>query len=521
MKGFGPKRGGVWKVSMDLESYGDGFLASAFDVCPVGMLATDSAGNIILVNREIERLFGYSRDELVGRSVELLVPERYREAHPSFRSDYLANPRTLPVGMAGELFGLRKDGREVPVEIGLNPVHTEHGVVLLASVVDISARRTVEDQLRQSQKMEAIGTLAGGIAHDFNNILLAITGHAELAQRAKVLDAQHADDLEQVLHAADRGRQLVQRILTFSRVRSINRTQISTERVLRETLQLLRASLPATVEIREVFDPDTPDLFADETQVQQVLMNLVTNAAHAMPNGGELEVAVTPLSVDNAFARAHSNISPGSYVHISVSDNGVGMPDDVVARAFEPFFTTKPNGKGTGLGLSVTLGIVQSHGGAIDIRTKPGEGTRVDVYLPSAKAGALQDSTPDRRKHILLVDDDPRLAMMMKRQLEGIGYRVSMHVSSTDALRAFQREPEAFDLLATDNTMPRLTGLMLTREILAIRPDLPVLLISGVVQAAEPEALQGIGVTRALPKPHTMREFEAAVQSLIGPPEAG
>jgi PAS domain S-box-containing protein len=501
---------------------GADLFALAVDLCPAGMLATDAQGTILLVNREIERLFGYRREELLGQSIDILVPPRFRGVHPGFRARYMSDSKTRPMGAGRDLYGVRKDGSEAPVEIGLNPVDTEHGRVILASVVDISARRLVEDQLRQSQKMEAIGTLAGGIAHDFNNILLAINGHAELAKTAAELDEQHEADLDQVLNYAERGRQLVQRILTFSRARKITRTRVLTQRIVRETLQLLRASLPTTIEISETIAPETPELLADETQVQQVLMNLVTNAAYAMPEGGVLDVIVGPFTVDAKFAQNHGDLPLGPYVQLSVIDAGVGMSSEVLARVFEPFFTTKPSGSGTGLGLSVTLGIVQSHGGAIDIRSRLGLGTRADVYLPSVglQIAAAVSEPADERKHVLLVDDDPGLVKMMQRQLERAGYRVTIYTSSVAALDAFQRQPSAFDLLTTDNTMPRMTGLALTREVKAIRPDIPVLFVSGLIDTVDPEALYSHGVTKFLAKPHTAADLMAAVESLIGKPTA-
>src|SRR5690349_4483851 len=231
-------------------------------------------------------MFGYSRDELLGKSVDMLVPLRLGGEHPTYRAQFFRRPESRPMGMGRDLYGVRKDGREVPVEIGLNPVPTPNGVVVLASVVDITARRKLDEQLRQSQKMEAIGTLAGGIAHDFNNILLGIIGHTELALGTGANPSQLRADLEQVLKAAERGRQLVQRILLFSRQRGTAQAPIRLERTVRDALQLLRPSLPTTIEIKEWLDPNTPEVLSDETQVHQILMNLATNAAHAMPEGG-------------------------------------------------------------------------------------------------------------------------------------------------------------------------------------------------------------------------------------------
>jgi PAS domain S-box-containing protein len=497
----------------------------AFDLSPAGMLALDVSGSILLVNREVERLFGYTREELVGAPVERLIPERFRAAHPGHRAMFFGAPETRPMGAGRDLFGLRKDGAEVPIEIGLNPVHSGTGMFVLASIVEISARRRIEEQFRQSQKLEAIGTLAGGVAHDFNNILFSIMGYAELAQCHVPGDPRLQADLGQVLKAAERGRQLVQRILTFSRRREVARAAIRLEAPIREALQLLRASLPATIEMRSTLDPDTPAVVSDETEIHQVVMNLATNSAHAMPEGGVLELRLGPFEPGEEFAKRHPEVRPGRYVRLTVKDSGGGMSEEVLRRAFEPFFTTKPPGTGTGLGLSVIHGIVRNHGGVIELHSQPGEGTRVDLYLPAADEPVRRDegegapsasAAPRRAAHLLVVEDEQDLATMLKRQIEELGYRVTLHTSSVDALEDFRARPGDFQLLVTDNTMPRMTGLALTEHILRARPDLPVLLISGLAETADPRALAARGIRRLLHKPHTWDDLSKAIRELLG-----
>jgi len=497
-------------------------LRLAVELSPSGMVAVDSAGVIVLVNREVERMFGYSREELLGRSVDMLVPMRLGAEHPTYRTHFFRHPESRPMGMGRDLHGVRKDGREVPVEIGLNPVPTPNGTVVLASVVDITARRKLDEQLRQSQKMEAIGTLAGGIAHDFNNILLGIIGHTELALATGGNPSQLRADLEQVLKAADRGRQLVQRILLFSRHRGTAQAPVRLERTVRDALQLLRPSLPTTIEIREWMDPNTPEVLSDETQVHQILMNLATNAAHAMPEGGTLEVRLEPFTVTAAFAAAHPEAKAGLHARLSVADTGTGMPSEIAGRVFEPFFTTKAPGVGSGLGLSVVHGLVQEHRGVIEIQSEVGAGTRIDIYLPAAIT--IADASPKSgddagtgRKHILLVEDEEALALMLKRQVTALGYQVTVHTSSVTALEDFTNRPDAFQLLITDNTMPRMTGLTLAQHILDARPDLPVLLVSGLAETASPQTLYDRGIRRLLAKPHTGRELADAIRELIGP----
>jgi two-component system cell cycle sensor histidine kinase/response regulator CckA len=263
-------------------------------------------------------------------------------------------------------------------------------------------------------------------------------------------------------------------------------------------------------------------VFADETQLHQVLLNLATNAAHAMKDGGTLEVRVGPASVGEALALRHPEIRPGPHAQLTVTDTGAGIPPEVRERIFEPFFTTKPAGEGTGLGLSVILGIVRSFDGAVSIESEPGRGTRVDVWLPAhvapGKGAAVPESAaaPDRRRHVLFVDDETAIAQLERRQLEALGYRATVHTSSVEALEDFRGRPQAFDLMITDNTMPRMTGLQLAAEITRLRPHLPILMVSGYNDNADPEVLRSHGIRATLRKPHTARELEAALAALLG-----
>jgi PAS domain S-box-containing protein len=495
----------------------------AVEAAPSGMVMVDQRGAIVLVNRETERLLGYSRDELIGQSVETLVPERFSGTHPAQRAGFHAQPSARPMGHPDELFARHKDGTEIPVEIGLNPIRTGEGLLVLCSIVDIRARRTLEQQFRQAQKMEAIGTLAGGIAHDFNNILRAILGFTELASSAAGDNPRVQADLGQVLKATERGRTLVERILAFSRQRDASHGTLRLDRAIGEALDFLRASLPSSIQIRRSFDPHTPPVVGDETELHQVVLNLATNAAQAMEGDGILEVSLGPIVVDEEGPRAHATLRPGIYARLRVQDTGHGMPPEVVARAFDPFFTTKPPGSGTGLGLSMVHGIVTRHGGVIDVDSRPGEGTRIDVYVPAAPSADAQTeegvaTTPAAAHvpHILLVEDEEMLAELGRRQLEGLGYRVTAHTSSLGALDAFRANPQAFDAVVTDNTMPRLTGFALAKEMIRIRPEVPILMVSGLAEGLDPEHVYAAGVRMVLRKPHTRAQLADAVRTLIG-----
>ena len=495
----------------------------AFDLAPSGMLAVDEAGVILAANREVERLFGWSQEELVGRPVETLVPGRWRGAHPGHRHAFQADPHARPMGAGRELFALRKDGVEFPVEIGLRPVTHGDRHVVLASIVDVSARREQEENLRRAQKLEAIGVLAGGIAHDFNNILLGIVGHAELVLREAPLADQSREDLGRVLKAAERGRELVQRILQFSRDAEVERMPLHLERVLGEAIQLLRASLPSTIEIRSEIGRGTPAVLSDETQIHQIVMNLGTNAAHAMPDGGILTIGLAPFQVTAAFVSAHPGAVPGPHARIIVRDTGAGMSPAVLERVLEPFFTTKPVGQGTGLGLSIIHGIVQAHRGVLEIDTIPGRGTTVTITLPSSETPAaiatpaVAPAPDERRLHVLFVDDEEVLGLMQRRQLEHLGFTVTVHTSSLEALEDFRSRPDAFALLITDDTMPRMSGRALAREVLAIRPDLPVLMVSGG-NSGDSQGLAALGLRGVLRKPHSAEELGRAIRQALEPP---
>jgi PAS domain S-box-containing protein len=505
-------------------------LRVAIEATPAGILAVDADGTILLVNREVERLFGYDRAELIGRSVDLLVPAATQGIHPQLRGRYLTDPHARPMGTGRDLYGLRKDGTQILVEIGLNPVSTERGRLVVASIVDTTARRRLENQLRQSQKMEAMGTLAGGIAHDFNNVLHGIIGYTELAQRAAGADSGLQEDFEQVLAAAERGRQLIERIMAFSRRHDVERKPNRLDRPVTEALQLLRASLPATVEIRTHLDPQTPAVRADDTEIQQVVMNLATNAAHAMTGrGGVLGVDLEPLQVTAELAAARTGLRPGLHARLCVSDTGRGIAAEDLARVFEPFFTTKAVGEGTGLGLSMVHGIVVALAGAIGIDSRLGEGTRVEVLFPAASlphgaAPSDDEREPERgadrgAKRVLLVDDERRLAQLIKRQLEEMGYAVTMHTSSLEALAEFRAHAGAFDLMITDNTMPHLTGVALAGAVKELRPDLPILMISGIADTVDAATLVEMGVAKVLSKPHSFAQLEAALRSILETPD--
>jgi PAS domain S-box-containing protein len=500
----------------------------AVESSPNGMLMIDHAGNIVLVNREIERMFGYVRKQLLGSKVEMLLPERFRAAHPASRDAFFAEPEKRLMGEGRELHGLRSDGSEFPVEIGLNPIETDDGLFVLGSVVDISARKRAEDErrelearLRQSQKLEAIGTLAGGIAHDFNNILGTIQGYAELLERSGRLATPDLADLMEVIKASERGRTLVQQILTFSRRQEPTRKPLKLDRVVGDVGKLLRATLPSTVEVRIRAEERTPTILGDENAVHQVLMNLASNAAHAMPGGGLMEIVTDGVYLSDSFVRSHPGLHEGHYSRITVRDEGVGMEESVLQRAFEPFFSTKEPGKGTGLGLPIVHAIVRDHGGMVSLESRPQVGTVVRCYFPAALA-EVELATPSTAElprgngeRILVVDDEPALARLGQRRLVDLGYRVTLVSDSEAALERLRQSQDGFDLLVTDYYMPKHSGLDLARQVAAFGAGTGILMVTGVLSGLPDAELKAAGVDRVLAKPVTTAQLAQAVRDVL------
>lgn len=500
----------------------------AVESSPNGMVMVDADGRIVLVNREVERLFGYGREELLGTSIDRLVPERFRDAHPGYRADFFHNPGTRAMGEGRDLYGLTKDGNEVPVEIGLNPIETDEGTFVLSSIVDISARvaaeqekQKLEEQLLQSQKMEALGTLAGGVAHDFNNILGGILGYAELLEES-VEGRGHRSDLRELIGFAQRGKEVVEQILSFSRNREPERKAFALDEIVRDVTRLLRPSVGPDVEIHVELDSDLPRVYADPAGIHQVLVNLGMNAAHAMPDGGILEFRAEKRYVIDNVARRHPYLSEGMHAFITVRDTGEGMDADVQARALEPFFTTKAAGSGSGLGLSIVHSIIRENGGALEMESKVGTGTTIGCFLPVQEVEEISEVAvaavvePDLSgKRILLVDDEPSLARVGERRLAYLGYLPTVTSNSSEALELIRKDPGAFDAVITDYLMPGMDGLELAREIRNLRPDLPVLMFTGYVHGLEDTSVRDAGIAALLQKPASLAELQQALHEVF------
>ncbi len=430
---------------------------------------------------------------------------------------------------------VRPDGSRFWAEMFCAPLKDEQGRVthVIEAVRDISHEARLESELRQAQKMEAIGTLAGGIAHDFNNILGIILGYSELTLLDALPGTPQHENLEEIRKASNRGKELVKQILAFSRKNKQEKIPLQIGLILREALKLLRPALPSTIEIRFDADiePDGDLILADPTQMHQVIMNICTNAAHAMrEDGGLLEVSLSWMVLaEHDFVR-FPDLLPGPYVRLSFRDSGHGIAASDIDRIFDPYFTTKGPGEGTGLGLSVVHGIVREHGGAVTVYSEPGMGALFHVYLPAiekieATVPCHFDEIPTGTESILLVDDENAIVDSYGRMLQKLGYKVFGKTDAISALDAFQESPAAFDLVITDHTMPHMTGIELSRKMMKIRPDIPVILCSGNSETVNAKAAREAGIREFLIKPFMLRDTAAVVRRILderaGAPVAG
>jgi PAS domain S-box-containing protein len=476
-------------------------------------------GKFQFVNPHIPEYSGYSESELIGK-------DSFSFVHPDDRGRLRGNTIAMLKGKRNNPYEYRIIDRNGKIRWLMETVRsiTYGGKrAVLGNTMDITERYQMENLLRQSQKMQAIGTLAGGIAHDFNNILMAIMGYTEMALVSPEVNEHLRRYLEQVFKASKRARDLVKQILAFSRRSDEKPRPLKVSPIVRETLKLLRASLPSTIRIHQDIDVESDVVLADPTQIHQILMNLCTNAGHAMSGRkGELKVSLCPVEINSCDELSiHHGLSPGMFLQLTISDTGVGIAPEIMDRIYDPFFTTKKPGEGTGMGLSVVYGIVKSFGGAITVESEMEKGSRFNVYLPLLMDEEVEwereDSSPivGGREHILFVDDEANLVELGMELLTSLGYDVTGRTSSLEALELFRAKPDRFNLVITDMTMPNMTGVDLAREMMFIRPDLPIILCTGFSELISMEKATSIGIRRFITKPLLIKSLAMAIREVI------
>ena len=489
-------------------------LTAVVETAVDGFILIDARGRILLFNPACERLFGYRADEVFHENVKMLMPLAYSLQHDDCIRNFLQTGERKIIGIGREVTGLRKDGSTFPMDLSVGEAEQDGESIFVGIIHDLTARKHTEEQLRQAQKMEAVGQLSGGIAHDFNNLLTVIVGNAEhLGEELK-----SRQDLRQVANdicqAAERGAELAQRLLAFSRRQLLQPVAIDCHDLLGSMQKLLTRTLRENIEIRIAFDAAAVLAFADRAQLESAVLNLALNAQDAMPEGGHLTLGAGVASLDDHYQSLHPEIGPGEYAVIAVTDGGEGMTAEVAAHAFEPFYTTKEVGKGSGLGLSMVFGFVKQSNGHVSIYSEPGLGTTVRIYLPYVgtkvqrpAATANEESMPEGHETILVVEDDPFVRSSVIMRVKSLGYKVVTAVNGNDALSKLRADPK-IDLLFTDIVMPGgMSGWELADLAQQIRPGLPVLYSSGYPQ----EALVDLGRASAqsiiLTKPYRKVEL--------------
>ncbi len=489
-------------------------LRQLVETAPDAIVAVDATGRIVLVNEQAERLFGYSREELVGETVDVLVPEDARRVHRGHRDHYLIEPRPRPMGAGVALAGRRKDGSEFPAEISLSAFESDDGPLVSAGVRDVTERieaqaerhrlmaeaerERLEAQLHQSQRLESLGQLAGGVAHDFNNLLGVILSYsslvsAELATAAEVDPARWTGprrDVEEIQHAAERAARLTHQLLAFARREVVRPQLLDVNAVVSDLEHLLRRTLGEQVELSIALGERLHPVLADPGQIEQVLVNLAVNARDAMVGGGRLTIETQNVLVDRPMPGDGDIVLQGDCVCLRVTDTGVGMEPTVVARVFEPFFTTKGKGEGSGLGLATVYGVVAQAGGVGTIESEPGRGTTVTIWLPVSDAPVDADSPPPAGETrpavetVLVVEDEDALREATRRLLVRNGFEVIIAANGPEAIELARAHGGPIDLLLTDVVMPQMSGVDVASRVRELRRGIRVLFMSGFAAPA-------------------------------------
>ncbi|MEE4358273.1 MAG: response regulator [Desulfococcaceae bacterium] len=486
----------------------------------------DLEGNIIESNLPYKEEWGYKDEDVIGRNIRVILLPSNAEKFGNYMEDLLRKGKTEGIACC-----VTRDGVKKMLDYRAALICDEKGqaISIRGTARDVTERiqfekekAELEKQIRQTRKMQAIGTLAGGIAHDFNNILFPIIGYTEIALENIPPDSSCRGDLKEVLRAANRAAELVRQILTFARQTEDEWKPMQIRPIIKEVLKLLKASLPSTIEIREDIGEDTDSVLADPTQIHQIVMNLCTNAYHAMrEKGGRLTVSLKAVNITPEYSPPVHDMAPGSWYRLTVSDTGCGMRPEVQERIFDPYYTSKPMGEGTGMGLAMVHRIVSNLRGHVTVSSKEGEGSVFHVWLPRiASEDEIAPELPPAeaaggRERILLVDDEQQIVEMMHKILTGLGYDVTVRYSSPDALEAFRSDPKRFDLVITDQTMPNLTGAEFCRELLRLRPDLRIILCTGFSDLISRKRAFELGIRGFVMKPVNKNELARTIREVL------
>jgi len=489
---------------------------SLFDLSPQAIALTEvESGKLADVNHQLCELTKYSKEEILGQNA--IDIGFYKEAD---RNTFLKELQTT-----GEVNGLEmefrsKDNSVLHALMFARIIQIARDSFILTIFHNITEQKLLEGQLQQAHKMESIGTLAGGIAHDFNNILGIIIGNAELALDDVPKENPAHFNLEEIRTAGSRAKDVVRQLLSFARKTKLEKKPTNIAPIIQESLRLLRSSIPTSIDIRQNITKDIATILADPTQINQILINLCTNADHAMSGGGKIEIILKNVELNENSTAVHPDLHPGQYVNLAVTDTGHGISQEVIGRVFDPYFTTKEVGKGAGMGLAVVHGIVKEHSGIITVNSEIGKGTTFSVFFPVIKRKVAVENEPVEMlpmgdERILFIDDEHSIADMSRQILERLGYEVDTKISSIQALELFRRKPDYFDLIITDQTMPKMTGDILIKEILNIRSDIPTILCTGFSEKIDEKIAKTIGATDYMEKPVRKHDFAFKIRKVL------